>query len=218
MGRDARLNRALGVDNRGNRARIMVARGQFFNCLLSDLRIEAYWQGWVRARRVWQTSPHRRHLRSLGMSDAAMSAALDQVDIRQLTSVLESMGVTYPWCAEPLVTIYFPTLQHNAEHPHEPRMVKLSIPAPKELLRQGQAPPHEAAEIRRDVEWRYRHFIKAPPDPVHQLTAEYAKQANRVTEAHSVVIKGFERAELLLQATIQPLDSLDTGTKETVQS
>ena len=59
MGRDSRLERSLRKDNRGNRARILVARGVFLDRLVRDLRIEEHWRTWVHARRAWHRPPTR---------------------------------------------------------------------------------------------------------------------------------------------------------------
>ena len=144
--------------------------------------------------------PRRAHLRSLGLTDAAIADSVNQMDIRALTAVLQGMRVPWPWCATSLVLAYFPLLLHNDEHPDDPRMMKVTVGI--KGLPKGQAPPHDAAEIRRDVDWWYRLNVKEPKDEHHQLTAEDAERENRVTAAHSVVSRGLIRAALLLQAEI----------------
>jgi hypothetical protein len=210
MGRDARLARALAADNRGNRARILVARGTYLDRLVRDLRIEAHWQTWVQGRRVWAASAQRADMRRRGMSPAVILRAVEIVDVGNLTPILADMGVPWPWCADALVRAYFPLLLHNAEHPDDRRVMQVTVGIAG--LPHGQKPPHDAAEIRRDVDWFYRARNKVPRDPPVELEAEYLseylKSAHRSADAHGVVGKGLIRAELLLSATIPDLGGL----------
>jgi hypothetical protein len=66
----------------------------------------------------------------------------------------------------------------------------------------GRAPQHGGQTIARDVIWWYRAKIKRPADSIHAIADEYAKVANRVTEARSVVQDGIFRAETLLNREI----------------
>lgn len=199
MGRDAKLARSLGADNRGNRGRLVVAHGTCNQVLCADLRVVEHYRLLVAAHEAWRTDSRAAFVRRF-QTVAQMEAAVARADIEALAGVLRGIGVPWRWCAEALVHVYFPTMRHNAQHPDNPRVIQVS--AGIRGLAAGQAPPHDGQEIAENVRWWYRRHIKSPRDSIHALAEEWATRENRVTDSRSVVQTGIKRAELLLNGVI----------------
>jgi len=202
MGRDARLARALAVDNRGNRGRRVMAHNVCLECLAGDLRIQQVFDDWDRAQDLHRRNGPPAWARTTADCDRAM-AAITNAEIDYVAGVLRRMHVPYSWCATVLVRVSFPVMRHNRHFPDDPWVLQVS--AETYGLALGRKPPHDAEEIARNVRWWYRHLVKDPSDPIAQFAREYAESENRVTQCHSVVQIGIERAEYLLNSGHSPL-------------
>jgi hypothetical protein len=189
---------ALGADNRGNRWRKIIACNECLALLANDLRVQEQFAVWVRTRDAGPPA----WVHSQEDFDRAW-AETQQQRLEQLSAVLRQMGVPWAWCPHVLLTVSFPTMLHNAEHPDDLHAVHGTYEL-RDAPEGGKTPRHRGEDVAEWVRWWYRRKIKHPPDEFHALVDEYATRANRVTEAHSVVQNGIERAELLLNVSIRP--------------
>jgi hypothetical protein len=203
MGRAARAKarrHALGVDNAGNRVRMIVAHGEAVTALAGDLRIQEHFQHWAQAMDQLQRDGPPDWMSPETPIDRVI-AAIERGEIDYLADVLRPMGVPWRWCAEALIRVVFPILLHNARHPDDLKILSIETRWALGLPR-GQAPPHDGRELAENVRWWYRAKVKCPKDSIRSLAEEYAERENRVTDARSVVQIGIERAENLLNSTI----------------
>jgi hypothetical protein len=199
MGRDARIRRALGADNRGNRGRIVMAHGTCTQLLAADLRMQQQYLAWLYAQDYHRRTGPPPWVRTPAQLQRCMAAIRD-AEITFIANVLRDIGFPWRWCAEALVCAYFPAMRHNAQHPHEPRVIHVS--AGLHGVRPGQAPPHDGQMIAENVRWWYRHRIKSPSDSIHALAEEWALREQRNTDCRSVIQDGISRAEALLKMVI----------------
>ena len=200
MDSDDRLRSALGTDNQGNRARLIVAHAEGAVALAGDLRVQEHFESWVRAMDQLGHDGPPDWIPPDTPFDKVV-AVIERGEIDCLANVLERMGVPWRWCAAALIKAVFPMMLYNARHPHDQKLLSVET-AWQFGLPVGQAPPHDGQELGENVRWWYRHRIKHPPDSIRSLAEEHATRENRVTDCRSVVQTGIKRAEILLSSRI----------------
>lgn len=92
--------------------------------------------------------------------------------------VKEELSLPYSWIAPSLLQC-FRTRVHNAGHPDDERQFGVPVYVLPEQVK-GKEPAHTGADLRRNVNWYYRHTVrKWPEDSNRALMREYAASVNR---------------------------------------
>jgi hypothetical protein len=194
-------------------ARLQAAVERCIERLRGDLRVEAYYETWVAARRLDQLQ--RRALawadtpQSAGHT-AAFSAALFEppspAEKAELWTVLQGMRVLWPWTTAALF-VTFPRDYLNVNGaPNGPQLGLVSDIELVKTATPGRLPPEQGERIRRHVDWWYRWRIKIPRDELTELEAEELARTGQTTVArrHSTVIQGVQHVERLLEVWTAP--------------
>lgn len=206
MGRESRRERdPNALTPYGEAAAMAVAKKTIVILLSRDLRIVQWSRDWVdrTTERFATESPTREVALQRIFEFFADGSGMSDADFASLETVLRDMGV--PWTDVPaLLTVLLRREICNALDPGGAALRKLNfVVGGLTDHPSGRMPRHSGAEIERNVNWWYRHRIKAPTDSIATLTKEYKENEKRITEAHSVVQNGLSRAEFLLNAEIR---------------
>jgi hypothetical protein len=188
-----------GIANRGDAARLVLAKGALTEALAHDPSVIDCYRGW-RSRRGLDAL--LTEVRRFG-TDTAIHHLLNAVllesptDRAALDEVLRERHVEHRrWLTRTLLT-WFQIATYNEINPTDRRAMSVQLGG-LGALPKGRAPRVSGDAIVRNVRWYYRREIKRPPDELHVLVEEYARAASRTTEAHSVVRNGIAQAKALL--------------------
>lgn len=118
-------------------------------------------------------------------------------DLERLRRLVDDLKLPYRWLAQELLRDFGLTIIGEATIGETPSAQYVPV---TDGLPSGRSPKNDGEHIARDVEWLYRTRVKVPPDSISAIAKDYAQQAERDTDARSVVQYGIERAAQLLSA------------------
>jgi hypothetical protein len=199
------------ITNRGDAGRVVLAHGALIEALALDPEVVTIYREW-RARH--EIDPLLAAVRRSGTSVRSMAmdgsgteraitrlmrallneSAADRVALEAL--LRERQVEARGWITSALLKA-FQLATYNEINPTDRRGMSVHLGG-LGTLAAGKAPRMRGDDIVRNVRWYYRREIKRPPDDLHVLVKEYASEAHRRTEAHSVVRNGIAQAKALL--------------------
>jgi hypothetical protein len=175
------------ITNKGDALRLTAAAGAFIIHVVTDQRAERQYPNWLEARKKLDALlarwPNRRE---------EILASYKPVELAEHQRfVRDGLGLTAwaHWVG--------PALMNAWECRRDDREFGIPVVVDKNL-EPGKKPRAGADDIMRNVEWFYRNEVKNPSDSVSELEREYARAANRITDARSVVQNGIKQARALL--------------------
>lgn len=190
------------VDNVGDAGRVGHVVTHYITFLALDLRAFADWEVW-RDRHDLRTLTAVLRRRPPTPDERARMVRVftetDPADVAIFRRGVAAMRIDRPWV--PLLLLrYFQTATWNRlAPPHGRREFSVYFTADAVgHLEKGRKPRYGGWNYQRYVHWHIRRDIKHPPDPPHELEAEYAHLAKRHTPAHSTVIEAIDHVTALL--------------------
>jgi hypothetical protein len=173
--------------------------------LMTDLRIEVAYQGWMRVHdldrllrrvRIWGTGGEDAERFRLAVWAGPLDGEVDA-----LWTSLQEMGVPWPWVSPWLLTNSFPIHYASTFTPgaRPEKFVPQTEMGP--TATKGRQPTAHALEsLHRHVGWWYRTKIKHPPATNLDIEQEELARSGEISASkrHSTVIQGIKRAERLL--------------------